>query len=71
MQHFTAALGIVKRRNKYLLLPGLPEDSMCLDANPLHCIHYDQSSITQSGRSADLAAEVHMPRGVYQIDKES
>ena len=53
----------------HLLLPGLAQDGMRLDADALHRVHHHQRAIAQARRRADLAAEVHMPRRVYQVDQ--
>ena len=52
-----------------LLLPGLAQHCVCLDADALHCVHDHQRAIAKPRCRADLAAEVHMPRGVDEVDE--
>ena len=52
-----------------LLLPGLAQHCMGLDANAFHSIHHNQRAVAEARSSADLAAEVHMPGGVDEIDQ--
>lgn len=53
----------------YLFLPGLPQHCVCLNADALYSIHHHQRAIAQPCSGADLAAEVHMPRRVYEVDQ--
>ena len=54
---------------EHLLLPGLAQDGVRLDADALHRVHHHQRAVAQARRRADLAAEVHMPRRVDQVDQ--
>ena len=42
---------------------------MSLDAHALHGIDHHQSPIAKASSRGDLAAEVHVPWGVDQVDK--
>lgn len=53
----------------YLLLPSLPEHSVGLDADALHCINQHHSPIAQPCSRRHLAAEVYMARGIDQVDQ--
>ena len=56
------------QRWKHLFLPSLAQDSVCLYAHAFHRVDHHQSAVAQPRSSADLAAEVHMPRRVYEVD---
>jgi len=56
-------------RGARLLLPGLPQDGVRLDAHALHGVHHDQRAVAEPRRRAHLAAEVHMARRIDQVDK--
>ncbi len=52
-----------------LLLPSLAQYSMCLNADAFNSVHYNQRAIAKPRSCADLAAEVHMPRRIDEVDQ--
>ena len=57
------------RRPPRLLLPGLAQHGMRLDAHALHSVHHHQRAVAQPRGRAHLAAEVHVAGRVDQIDQ--